>query len=71
MAQKGEQRKMSSQKGGNLKIFGRLNIQRELISYQTTDYVNSLQIIEWIDDFVTTLNQPTVLIMNNVRFLSV
>ena len=44
---KGEQRGISSQKGGNLNVFGLMNLMGELTSYQSTQSVNSQTIIEW------------------------
>lgn len=61
----GEQREIHSQKGGNLNVFSLLNIQGNLTSYQTTQNVNALQIIDWLEDFKTKIELPTVVVMDN------
>jgi len=54
-----------SQKGSNLNVFGLLNLQGDLTSYQTTRKVNSDQIIEWLNDFASTIEIPTVVVLDN------
>jgi transposase len=62
----GEQQGMETKKGGNLNVFGLLNVHTgALNSYTTKGKVDSTQVIEWLDDFVTTMTKPVVLIMDN------
>jgi len=62
---KGEQVGIPSRKGGNLNVFGLMNLQGELTSYQTTQSVNSQTIIEWLDDFAKTITKMTVVVLDN------
>lgn len=62
---KGEQRGISSQKGGNLNVFGLMNLIGELTSYQSTQSVNSQTIIEWLNDFASTLKKATFVVLDN------
>lgn len=62
---KGEQRGIKSGKGGNLNVFGLMNILGELTSYQTTKSVNSQTVIEWLDDFASSLKRLTVVVIDN------
>lgn len=62
---KGEQRGIPSRKGGNLNIFGLLNLQGQLTTYQTTKSVNSEQIIEWLDEYASTIKKWTVVVLDN------
>lgn len=53
-------------KGGNLNVFGLLDLQKGcLSSYTTLGRVDSDQVIEWLNDFATTLSKPTVVVMDN------
>lgn len=61
----GEQRGIPSRKGGNLNIFGLMNLQGELTSYQTTQSVNSQTVIDWLDDFASTIEKMTVVVLDN------
>ena len=61
----GEQRGIVSRKGGNLNVFGLMNLQGELTTYQTTQSVNSQTIIDWLDNFASTLKKKTVVILDN------
>lgn len=62
---KGEQCGIPSQKGGTLNVFGLLNLQGALTSYQTTQSVSSQTLIEWLEDFSATLEKVTVVVMDN------
>ena len=62
---KGEQRGIPSKKGGNLNVFGLLNLLGELSTYQTTGSINSKVIIECIDDFSKDLKKTTVIVLDN------
>jgi hypothetical protein len=62
---KGEQRGIKSRKGGNLKVFGLMNILGELTTYQTTKSVNYQTVIEWLDDFASTLKRLTVVVIED------
>jgi len=42
-----------------------LNLQGELTTYQTTKSVNSQTIIEWLDDYATTIKKWTVVVLDN------
>lgn len=64
-SKKGKQVGIPSRKGGNLNVFGLLNLQGHLTSYQTTGSVNSDQIIEWLNDFASTIELPTVVVLDN------
>lgn len=61
----GEQRGIPSRKGGNLNVFGLMNLQGELTTYQTTQAVNSQTVIDWLDDFASTVSRLTVVIVDN------
>lgn len=61
----GKQRGIPSRKGGNLNVFGLLNLQGLLTSYQTTQSVNSQTVIGWLDDFAATINKLTVVVIDN------
>jgi transposase len=61
----GIQRGIPSRKGGNLNVFGLMNLQGELTSYQTTQSVNSQMVIDWLDDFASTIEKMTVVILDN------
>ena len=61
----GQQRGIPSRKGGNLNVFGLLNLAGELTSYQSTQSVNSQTVIGWLDDFCSTLNKFTVVVLDN------
>ncbi len=62
---KGEQRGILSRKGGNLNVFGLMNLQGELTSYQTTQSVNSQTLIDWLDDFAADIKKMTVVVLDN------
>ena len=61
----GQQRGISSQKGGTLNVLGLLNLRGDLTSYQTTSNVNSQTVIGWIDDYVASVEQMTVIVLDN------
>jgi len=42
-----------------------MNLQGELTTYQTTQSVNSQTLIEWIDEYATTIKKSTVIILDN------
>ncbi len=48
-----------------MNVFGLLNLQGELTSYQTTQSVNSQTVIDWLDDFAATIQKMTVVILDN------
>lgn len=66
---KGEQRGVPSRKGGNLNVFGLLNLLGELSTYQTTGSINSKVIIECIDDFLKGQKKTTVIVLDNAPCL--
>ena len=61
----GQQRGISSQKGGTLNVSGLLNLRGDLTSHQTAGYVNSQTVIGWIDDFAAGVGQTTVIVLDN------
>lgn len=61
----GEQRGIPSRKGGNLNVFGLLNLLGELTTFLTTGSVDSKAIIACIDEFVLTIKKTTVLVLDN------
>ena len=61
----GEQHGISSSKAGKINVFGLLNYRGELTSYTTRGRVDSAQVIEWMDDFAATIQQPTVVVIDN------
>lgn len=62
---KGENQEIPSRKGGNLNVFGLLNLAGELTSYQTTQKVDSQMVISWIDDFASTIQKQTIIVLDN------
>jgi len=62
---KGEVKEIPSRKGGNLNVFGLLNLSGELTSYQTTYNIDSQTVISWLDDFCSTIEQLTVVVLDN------
>ncbi len=61
----GQQRGISSQKGGTLNVFGLLNLRGDLTSYQTTTSVNSITVIDWLEDYAAGISQETVIVLDN------
>ena len=61
----GEQHGISSSKAGKINVFGLLNYRGVLTSYTTRGRVDSAQVIEWMDDFAATIQQPTVVVIDN------
>ena len=65
----GKQQGIKCIKGGNLNVFGLLDVQNDrLTSYCTQGRVNSEQMIEWLGDFVGTLTKPTVVVLDNASW---
>jgi transposase len=62
---KGEYVRMMPRKGKNMSVFGLLGTDNRLISYPTEKYTNAAFIIQCLDDFVTKIERPTVVIMDN------
>jgi len=52
-------------RGKNLSVFGLLSTNNRLISYPTEQNTNANFIIQCLDDFVTKITKPTVVIMDN------
>ena len=61
----GQQRDISSQKGGALNVFGLMNLRGDLTSYQTTGHVSSQTVIGWLDDYAAGVQQTTVVVLDN------
>lgn len=66
----GEQRSISSSKGGNLNVFGLLSLVGELTTFSTTGSINSQTIIECLDQFASTLKKKTVVVLDNAPWHS-
>jgi transposase len=64
-SKKGEQVGIPSKKGGNLNVFGLLNVAGELTSFVTTKTINSKTIIDCLDEFVETIEKTTVVVLDN------
>jgi transposase len=62
---KGEYVRMMPRKGKNMSVFGLLGTDNRLVSYPTEECTNAAFIIRCLDDFVTELKKPTVIIMDN------
>lgn len=65
---KGEQRSISSQKGGNLNVFGLLNLDGKLTTYQTTASINSQAIIDMLDNFAQSIDKITIIVLDNASW---
>lgn len=63
---KGQQQGIPSRKGGNLNVFGLMNYLGELTTYQSTKPVNFQTVINWLDDFASTLKRMTIVVIDNV-----
>jgi transposase len=61
----GEQHGISSSKAGKINVFGLLNYRGQLTSYTTHGRVDGAQIIDWLDNFVASMKQPTVVVLDN------
>lgn len=61
----GEQRTIRSSKDRVANLFGLLSPSGALKVYSTTQSINSDFIIECIDEFILTINRPTVLVLDN------
>jgi len=62
---KGEYVRMLPRKGKNLSIFGLLRTDNRLVCYPTEEHTNAAFIIKCLDDFVSKIEKPTVIIMDN------
>lgn len=67
-SRQGEQREIPSRKGGKLNVFGLMNLAGELTTYQTTCSVDSHQVIDWLDNFASTIEKQTVVILDNASW---
>lgn len=56
---------MMPRKGKNMSVFGLLGTDNRLVSYPTEECTNAAFIIRCLDDFVTKIKRPTVIIMDN------
>lgn len=61
----GEWTKIFPRKGKTLSIFGLLYADNRLFCYPTQDKVNADFIIQSLDDFVSKIERPTVIILDN------
>lgn len=62
---KGQYIRMLPRKSKNMSVFGLLSTNNHLVSYPTEQNTNADFIIKCLDDFVTKINKPTVVIMDN------
>ena len=46
-------------------MFGLLSYRGQLSSYTTRGRVDGVQIIEWLEDFATSIQQPTIVVLDN------
>ena len=60
-----EQHGISSSKAGRINVFGLLNYCGLLTSYTTCGRVDGVQVIAWLDDFAATIEQPTIVVLDN------
>ena len=61
----GEYVRMMPRKGKTMSVFGLLALDNRLVSYTTQECTNAAFIIQCLDDFVTKIKKPTVVIMDN------
>ena len=61
----GQQVGIPSKKGGNLNVFGLLNVAGNLTTFVTTKTINSETIIACLDEFVETIEKTTVIVLDN------
>jgi len=61
----GEWTRIHPRKGKRLSVFGLLYADNRLVCYPTQDRVNADFIIQSIDHFVSKIDRPTVLILDN------
>lgn len=64
----GQQRSIPSDSGRVTNIFGLMNRHQQLSSYPTEGRIDAAYIIECLDDFCTTLTQPTVVVLDNASW---
>lgn len=64
-SREGEQVGIPSKKGGNLNVFGLLNVAGNLTSFVTTKTINAETIIACLDEFVETIEKTTVVVLDN------
>ena len=62
---KGQYIRMLPRKGKNMSVFGLLSTNNHLVSYPTQQNTNADFIIKCLEDFVSKINNPTVVIMDN------
>ncbi|MGB1242921.1 MAG: transposase [Chitinophagales bacterium] len=67
-SRQGEQRGIPSSKDGKLNVFGLMNLAGNLTTYQSTGSVDSQQVIEWLDDFASTMEKQTVVVLDNASW---
>ncbi len=61
-----EQQGIKCRKGGNLNVFGLLDVHHGCLrSYTTLGRVDTAQVIDWLDDFANALSKPTVVVLDN------
>lgn len=56
------------QKGKNINVFGLLNANRqELMTFDVQGSISADFVIKAIETFITKINKPTVLVLNNAK----
>lgn len=45
-----------------------MNLAGNLTTYQSTGSVDSQQVIEWLDDFASTMEKQTVVVLDNASW---
>jgi transposase len=65
---KGEQQTLPASRQKALNVFGLMSLGQKLTSYTTTQNVNAERVISWLEDFITTIDKVTVLVMDNASW---
>ena len=56
---------LPSKRSANINVFGLLNTDCDFKHYSTTSTINSETVISFIDEFCTTINKKTVIVLDN------
>lgn len=62
---KGKQACILSRHSARVNVFGLLSTRNKLTTYQKAQHLNADFIIECLDDFLLTMPQPTVIVLDN------
>lgn len=66
--QKGEQVRLVPRDAKRLNVLGFLALDNRLTSYCTEENINAEFVCNCINDFITTLDKPTVIVLDNAPF---